>query len=149
VHGATFTMCTKRRDCAWSCDLSSVSVRMTPMIALCIRLVASRPFRFNGGAENLIELSSTTFATMPGGRLLRIWRNFSRTAVATVRLFSPVSISAVPITTSRPFLLAAPVRNPPPILTFATSLMVMGTLPRVAMTARLDNGARRPWQKGR
>ena len=31
--------------------------------------------------------------------------------VATVRLFSPVSINAVPITTSRPFLLAAPVRN--------------------------------------
>ena len=46
------------------------------------------------------ERSSTTSATIPGGRLSRIRRNFSRTEAATVRLFSPVSISAVPITTS-------------------------------------------------
>ena len=58
------------------------------------------------------------------------------TEVATVRLFSPVSINAVPITTSCPFLLAAPVRNCPPIRTVATRLIVTGTLSRVATTAR-------------
>ena len=37
------------------------------------------------------------------------------TAARTVRLLAPISISAVPITTSWPFLLALPVRSSRPI----------------------------------
>lgn len=55
-------------------------------------------------------------------------------AVATIRLLLPTSIKAVPITTSLPFMLALPVRISPPISTDATSLMRIGTPPRVVTT---------------
>ena len=59
--------------------------------------------------------SSTVVISTPGGRDGAIARNRASTAEATVRLLAPISISAVPITTSRPFSLALPVRVSPPI----------------------------------
>ena len=55
-------------------------------------------------------------------------------AAATVRLLPPISISAVPRTTSRPLTLALPVRNSLPIVTSATSLIRTGTPARVVTT---------------
>jgi hypothetical protein len=83
------------------------------------------------------ERSSSTSATIPGGRLSLTSRNRSRTAVATVRLFPPASISAVPMAISRPSLLAAPARNAPPIFTTPMSLTVTGMLLRDVTTAWL------------
>ena len=51
----------------------------------------------------------------------------SATPWATMRLFSPASISAVPMTTSLPFIDAAPVRSSPPSWTLATLATVTGT----------------------
>ena len=49
------------------------------------------------------------------------------TAFATVRLFSPISMKTVLITTSRPFWVAAPPRNSWPTSTVATSPTRIGT----------------------
>ena len=51
---------------------------------------------------------------------------FASTAFATVRLLDPISIIAVPTTTSRPFSLADPVRSSDPTPTFATSRTRIG-----------------------
>ena len=77
---------------------------------------------------------STVCATMPGGSARLISSIFASTAAATVRLLPPISISAVPTTTSRPFSLALPVRSSRPIATSAISLTRTGTPPRVATT---------------
>ena len=63
--------------------------------------------------------SSATFTSTPGGRVPSIADSFSPTASATMRLFSPISMSTVPITASSPFMLAAPVRRSPPTFTSA------------------------------
>ena len=73
-------------------------------------------------------------AWMPGGRSLLISRILASAAAETVRLFSPISIRAVPSTTSCPFSLAEPVRSSCPIPTSATSFTRMGTPARVATT---------------
>ncbi|CUS43731.1 Predicted cell-wall-anchored protein SasA (LPXTG motif) [hydrothermal vent metagenome] len=79
--------------------------------------------------------SSTTCTLMPGGRVFATCPSLSPTALATTRLFSPISISAVPTTASSPFMLAAPVRRSPPTFTLASWPTVTGTPPRVAATA--------------
>ena len=78
--------------------------------------------------------SSTVCTTIPGGSERRISVMRASTAAATVRLFSPISISAVPTTTSRPSSLAEPVRRSRPMRTSATSLIRTGTPPRVVTT---------------
>ncbi len=78
--------------------------------------------------------SRTVWTSTPGGRLLRIWSILASTAAATVRLFSPISISAVPTTTSRPSSLPEPVRRSRPMRTSAMSLIRTGMPPRVATT---------------
>ena len=76
----------------------------------------------------------TVWTSTPGGsvRLMIVMR--ASTAAATVRLFSPISISAVPITTSRPSSLPDPVRRSRPIRTSAMSEIRTGTPPRVVTT---------------
>ena len=78
--------------------------------------------------------SSKVRITIPGGRVRRIWSRRASTAVATVRLFSPIRIRAVPMTVSRPFSLAEPVRRSRPIRTVAMSRIRTGTEPRLATT---------------
>ncbi|GJE71740.1 hypothetical protein CHKEEEPN_3287 [Methylorubrum podarium] len=73
----------------------------------------------------------TVWTSTPGGSDLRISVILASTAAATVRLFSPISISAVPTTTSCPSSLAEPVRRSRPIRTSAMSLIRTGTPPRV------------------
>src|SRR6266436_651260 len=63
---------------------------------------------------------------MPGGRVRLISLIFRSAAAATVRLLPPISISAVPSTTSRPSTLALPVRSSLPILMSAMSLTGIG-----------------------
>ena len=55
--------------------------------------------------------------------------------LATMRLFSPTSISTVEMTASDPMRLPEPVRTAPPITTWPTSLTRTGTPLRVATTA--------------
>ena len=74
-------------------------------------------------STNLVR-SYTAVATIPSGRLALISFSFSPTAWATVRLFSPINMNTVLMTTSRPFCVAAPVRKPWPFSMSATSLMV-------------------------
>ncbi|GJD73584.1 hypothetical protein CFIICLFH_1813 [Methylobacterium goesingense] len=76
----------------------------------------------------------TVWTSTPGGRVRRISVIFASTAAATVRLFSPISIRAVPMTTSRPSSLPDPVRRSRPIRTSARSEMRTGTPPRVVTT---------------
>ena len=80
-----------------------------------------------------VRLSSVR-AWMPGGRSLLISLILASAAAETVRLFSPMSIRAVPSTTSCPFSLAEPVRSSRPTPTSATSLTKIGTPARVATT---------------
>ena len=80
-----------------------------------------------------VRLSSVR-AWMPGGRSLLISLILASAAAETVRLFSPMSMRAVPSTTSRPFSLAEPVRSSRPIPTSATSLTRIGIPARVATT---------------
>ena len=54
--------------------------------------------------------------------------SFSATALATSRLFSPISINTVLMTTSRPSCVAAPERSSRPRPTWATSRTRTGTL---------------------
>ena len=89
-----------------------------------VRIVAS---------TSLVRLS-TVLAWMSGGSVRLISRIFASTAAATVRLFAPISISAVPTTTSSPFSLALPVRSSRPIATVATSRTWIGTPSRVPTT---------------
>ena len=70
----------------------------------------------------------------PGGSVEAMERSSASTADDTVRLLAPISISAVPTTTSRPFSLALPVRVSPPIETVARSRTLTGTPPRVDTT---------------
>ncbi len=56
------------------------------------------------------------------------------TACATVRLFSPISSTAVPSTASRPLLVAAPVRSSLPLSMVATSRRRTGVPLGLAMT---------------
>ncbi len=56
------------------------------------------------------------------------------TACATVRLFSPISSTAVPSTASRPLLVAAPVRSSLPLSMAATSRKRTGVPLGLAMT---------------
>jgi len=56
----------------------------------------------------------TALATMPGGRLGWMSAILLSTAAATVRLLAPISMMAVPTTTSSPFSLADPVRSSRP-----------------------------------
>ena len=69
--------------------------------------------------------SYTACASIPFGKPALISFSFSPTAYATVRLFSPININTVLITTSRPFCVAAPVRRPLPFSISATSPTVM------------------------
>jgi hypothetical protein len=84
--------------------------------------------------------SRTVCTTTPGGSELAGSRSMrASTAAATVRLFSPISIRAVPTTTSRPSSLAgAGAQSRFPMRTSATSLIRTGTPPRV-----VDDHARR------
>ena len=56
-------------------------------------------------------------ARCPGGSVRCTSRHAASTAAATVRLLAPISISAVPTTTSSPFSLALPVRSSRPMPT--------------------------------
>jgi hypothetical protein len=67
-------------------------------------------------------------------RLVDLVELLGRT-VATMRLFSPTSISTVEITASDPMRLPEPVRTAPPITTWPTSFTRTGTPARVATTA--------------
>ena len=78
--------------------------------------------------------SSTDLASMPGGSVRATSARRLSTAAATVRLLPPISISAVPTTTSCPFSLALPMRGAWPACTRATSRSRMGTPSRVATT---------------
>ena len=60
--------------------------------------------------------------------------NFSATACATEREFSPINIMAVPSTVSLPSRVAAPVRSSLPMATSATSLTFTGAPCRLAIT---------------
>ena len=80
--------------------------------------------------------SRTVRTSTPGGSERRISPMRASTAAATVRLFSPISIRAVPITTSRPSRLPEPVRRSRPIRTSAMSAILTGTPPRVVTTTR-------------
>ena len=71
-------------------------------------------------STNLVRLS-TVLARISGGSVLLISAISASTEAATVRLLAPISISAVPTTTSSPSSLADPVPNSPPIRTVATS----------------------------
>ena len=86
-------------------------------------------------ATTSCERSRVGTTVMPAGRVLAISFSFVPTACATVRLLAPTSIRALPTTVSWPSRLAAPVRNSPPTLTFATCATVIGTPARVAITA--------------
>ena len=79
---------------------------------------------------------------MPGGRVRLISSILASTAAATVRLLPPISISAVPSTTSWPFSLALPVRSSRPIVDLATSLTWIGMPPRVGDHDVADLGER-------
>ena len=81
------------------------------------------------------ERSSRIVPVTPSGSAGAIMRSLSPTALATVRLFSPTSISALPTTISWPLRLAAPDRSSPPTFTMATSRTITGTPPRAAITA--------------
>ena len=78
--------------------------------------------------------SSTGLTSIPGGSDGTMARRRASTAEETVRLLAPISISAVPTTTSRPFSLALPVRVSPPMETVAMSRIRTGTPPRVETT---------------
>ena len=65
--------------------------------------------------------SYTVTAFTPLGRLRLISSMRASTACATLRLFSPISMTTVPSTTSTPFSVAAPVRSSRPMPTSATS----------------------------
>ena len=73
------------------------------------------------------------------------WTTSSRFATrsVTVRLFSPTSIMAVPITTSTPFSLAAPVLSSCPWPTVAMSWTRMGSPLRVATTTSRRSSSER------
>ena len=64
--------------------------------------------------------SSTGWTTTSGGSEALIDLSRSATAVATVRLFSPIRMIAVPTTTSVPFSDADPMRTACPVRTVAT-----------------------------
>ena len=81
--------------------------------------------------------SSTVVTSMPGGRDGAMARSLASTAEETVRLLAPISISAVPTTTSRPFSLALPVRVSPPIDTLGE----VADPDRHAAAGRDDDGA--------
>ncbi|GJD74492.1 hypothetical protein CFIICLFH_2726 [Methylobacterium goesingense] len=76
----------------------------------------------------------TVCTSTPGGSERRISVILLSTVAATVRLFSPISIRAVPMTTSRPSSLPDPVRRSRPIRTSEMSEMRTGTPPRVVTT---------------
>jgi hypothetical protein len=78
--------------------------------------------------------SRTVFARIPGGSVRWISTILRSTADATVRLFSPTRMSAVPTTTSSPFSLAEPVRSSLPMPTVARSRTRIGVPPRVPTT---------------
>ncbi len=65
-------------------------------------------------------------ATTPSGSDLLTSCIRSATRSDTTRLFSPSSMMAVPMTTSSPFSVAAPVRSSRPSTTSATSPMRIG-----------------------
>ncbi|MNV75558.1 hypothetical protein D3C71_1688560 [compost metagenome] len=79
--------------------------------------------------------SSTGTAATSGGRLSLTRASCRAAACATVRLFSPASIRAVPSTASCPSRLAPPRRGAWPISTLATSAT------RTVSPARLTTGA--------
>ena len=62
-----------------------------------------------------------------GGSVFATASSFADACSATTRLFCPISISTVPMTASWPFMLPAPVRRSPPILTLAIWPIVIGT----------------------
>ena len=78
--------------------------------------------------------SYTGTAITPCGRDLLICSSLLATACETVRLFSPISMNTVPSTTSRPFSVAAPLRNSRPISTVATFFTRIGVPSTLAMT---------------
>ena len=92
---------------------STAMTSSAPTVRLCstVRIVAS---------TSRVR-SSTGLMITSGGRLGAMALRRSSTRAATVRLFSPTSIKAVPITTSRPFSLAEPRRGAWPRATVATS----------------------------
>ena len=85
----------------------------------------------DGGVDELGAVEHRLDLRCPAAAIVAICCIRASTAAATVRLFAPISIRAVPTTTSRPFSLALPVRVSPPIETAAMSLMRTGTPPRV------------------
>ena len=66
-----------------------------------------RRHRADRGVDELRCGSSTVLTAMPGGRFVGCPRILASTAAATVRLFAPISISAVPTTTSLPLFAGA------------------------------------------
>ncbi len=77
--------------------------------------------------ESTSDLRLMTVRTRtPSGSERRMSPIRASTASATVRLFPPGSMSAVPITTSLPFSLPAPVRDSSPRTTSATSRTKIG-----------------------
>ena len=97
----------------------------------------------SGGSGNMMQgmmngmmQGSQNGMMMPGGMVFEMSFSLSPTACATVRLFAPTSMSALPTTVSLPLRLAAPDRSSPPTLTVATCATVTGTPWRCATTAR-------------
>lgn len=78
--------------------------------------------------------SYTGTAITPLGKDLLICSSLLATACETVRLFSPINMNTVPSTTSRPFSVAAPLRNSRPISTLATFFTRIGVPSTLAMT---------------
>jgi hypothetical protein len=96
----------------------------------------------------IVELTSsvrlrTGFTTTSTGSARPISLSRLSTPVETVRLFSPIRITAVPTTTSWPFSEAEPIRNAWPVRTVAIWLSRIGTLSRVAITVRASSSALR------
>ena len=86
------------------------------------------------GVDQLGAVRAPSWPRRPAAACGAISCILASTAAATVRLFSPISISAVPTTTSCPFSLALPVRSSRPTPTSATSRTRIGTPSRVATT---------------
>ena len=78
--------------------------------------------------------SYTGTARTPAGRLRFASIRRAAVACATSRLLAPISMKVVPSTTSRPSIVAAPVRNSGPSPTWATSRTRIGTPSRRSST---------------